>query len=248
MRTLRLTPELVARCFRQVAEPETPPEGYTALDEDAIVARGAELLAEAHAAGTDPIWIFAYGSLIWKPVFAPAEARRARAWGWRRAFSIELNSWRATPEAPGLMMALAAGGSCAGLAYRLDPATQDADLVELVRRETPFHELAHNARWINAATPEGPIRALTFYAGLRSCRILRGVSLQHRRASGIRGHPRPPPVAAPAARRRGDRGLGTRRPLERTPRQGRVLRSSGLSCRAIPPILASLRSDRALAG
>ena len=164
MRTLRLTPELVARCFRQVAEPETPPEGYTALDEDAIVARGAELLAEAREAGTDPIWIFAYGSLIWKPVFAPVEARRARAWGWRRAFSIELNSWRATPEAPGLMMALAAGGSCAGLAYRLDPATQEADLVELVRRETPFHELAHNARWINAATPEGPIRALTFYA------------------------------------------------------------------------------------
>jgi cation transport protein ChaC len=171
MRALRLTPEMVARCFRSVPEPETPPEGFTALDEEAIVARAAELLASAgpngagpDGTGTGPIWIFAYGSLIWKPVFAPAEARRARAWGWRRAFCIEMTSWRATPEAPGLMMALAAGGSCAGLAYRLDARTQAADLVELVRRETPYRELAANARWIRAATPEGPIRALTFYA------------------------------------------------------------------------------------
>lgn len=100
MRALRLTPEMVARCFRSVPEPETPPEGFTALDEDAIVARAAELLASAgpNGAGTGPIWIFAYGSLIWKPVFAPVEARRARAWGWRRAFCIEMTSWRGRPR------------------------------------------------------------------------------------------------------------------------------------------------------
>ena len=108
--------------------------------------------------------MFAYGSLIWKPVFAPAEARRARARGWHRSFCIELVTWRGTPEAPGLMMALAPGGGCVGLAYRLDPATQAGDLVELVRREMPLRELAGNARWITVETSEGPVPALTFYA------------------------------------------------------------------------------------
>lgn len=161
MQAPRLTPELVARCFRPVPEPEAPAEGFTRLDEAAIAARAAELSAEA---GAGPIWLFAYGSLIWKPVFAPVETRRALAHGWRRSFCIELTTWRATPEAPGLMMALEPGGACAGLACRLDAATREADLIELVRREIPYRELLANARWIGLTTPEGRLRALTFYA------------------------------------------------------------------------------------
>lgn len=174
MRAMRLTAELVARCFREVPEPEEPPAGWTLLDEAALVARASALDAEG---GAQPLWLFAYGSLIWKPVFVPVEARRALARGWRRSFCIELTSWRGTPDAPGLMMALESGGSCAGLAYRIDPATRAADLVELVRRETPYAELAGNARWIRVATEAGPLRALTFYASPAGMPLARGLPL-----------------------------------------------------------------------
>lgn len=173
MRAMALTPALVARCARVVPEPDAPPDGWTPLDEADLADRAAALDAEG---GPGPLWIFAYGSLIWKPVFAPAETRRARAHGWRRSFCIELTSWRGTPEASGLMMALAPGGACAGLAYRLDPARRRDDLVELVRRETPYRELAGNARWIGVATSGGPLRALTFYASPTGIPVARGLS------------------------------------------------------------------------
>jgi len=172
MSSMRLTPEMVARCFRPVPEPEAPGEGRTRLDDAQIAAIAARLGA---ARGGAPIWVFAYGSLIWKPVFAPAATRRALARGWRRSFCIELTTWRGTPEAPGLMMALAPGGSCAGLAYRLDPTTQTNDLAELVRREMPFDELAENARWIRIETAAGPELALTFYASPRGTRTSHGL-------------------------------------------------------------------------
>jgi cation transport protein ChaC len=158
---MRLTPDHVARCFRPVAAPQEPREGLTPLEEADAAAIAQRLSAEA---GDGAVWVFAYGSLIWKPAFVPAEGRRATAHGWRRSFCIRLAGWRATPEAPGLMLALAPGGSCAGLVFRLDPATAAADLAGLVRRETPFHELAGNARWIRVATAEGALRALAFYA------------------------------------------------------------------------------------
>lgn len=174
MRTMRLTPELVARCFRPVPEPEQTPDGWTPFDEAALAARAAALDAEA---GPGPLWVFAYGSLIWKPVFAPAETRRALAAGWRRSFCIELTSWRGTPEAPGLMMALEPGGSCAGLAYRLAPSSRLADLVELVRRETPYLELSGNVRWIGARAGGERLRALVFYARPVGIPVARNLSL-----------------------------------------------------------------------
>lgn len=66
-----------------------------------------------------PISVFAYGSLIWDPGFAVQSRRRATALGWHRSFSISLDHFRGTPERPGLMLALASGGSCEGFFSRL---------------------------------------------------------------------------------------------------------------------------------
>lgn len=165
---MQLTPELVALCFREV--PESGETHLTRLTDEEVAAEAAAL----HAAAPDTgIWIFAYGSLIWKPEFTPAETVRARAHGWHRSFCIELSTWRGTAEAPGLMMALARGGSCVGLAMRLDDRTAESDLAALVRREMPYRELLGNSRWITleapaergAATGNSRVAALTFYAG-----------------------------------------------------------------------------------
>jgi len=172
---MRLTPEMVARCLRVVPEPAAPPAGTTRMTDEETAAIGGRLLA-----GRDPasLWVFAYGSLIWKPVFAPVEARRAVAHGWHRSFCIDLATWRGTPEARGLMLALAPGGACAGIAYRLAPEAAAADVAELVRREMPYRELAGNARWIAVRTEAGPLAALTFYASPNGTSVSRRLPLE----------------------------------------------------------------------
>ena len=157
---MRLTPALVGQAFRTVPEPETGP--YRKLGDDEIAAIAARLIAAGDRDA--PVWVFAYGSLIWKPAFAPAEVRRALARGWHRSFCIDMNSWRGTPDAPGLMLALARGGSCSGLAFRLRAESLVPDLELLVKREMPYHELSRNVRWTRVETARGPVPALVFYA------------------------------------------------------------------------------------
>lgn len=111
-----------------------------------------------------PVAIFAYGSLIWNPGFPVQAQRRATAIGWHRSFSIHLNHFRGTPERPGLMLALAAGGSCDGLILEIAEGTEAQSLRAILRRELVAHELAGNACWIEVETDRGREPALTFYA------------------------------------------------------------------------------------
>jgi len=68
---------------------------------------------------TEPVWIFAYGSLMWSPEFPYAEALPARVHGWHRGFCLYSPEYRGTREKPGLVLGLDRGGSCRGIAYRL---------------------------------------------------------------------------------------------------------------------------------
>ncbi|TJZ91811.1 gamma-glutamylcyclotransferase [Paracoccus gahaiensis] len=111
-----------------------------------------------------PIPIFAYGSLIWNPGFEVQDRRRATAIGWHRDFSLSLDHFRGTPERPGLMLALASGGSCEGLVLDIAPGTERDSLRAILKRELVAHELAANACWIEVETARGREQALTFYA------------------------------------------------------------------------------------
>lgn len=111
-----------------------------------------------------PVTIFAYGSLIWNPGFPVQSQRRARAIGWHRSFSIHLNHFRGSPDRPGLMLALASGGSCEGLILEVTEGTEIQSLRAILRRELVAHELAGNACWIEVETDRGREQALTFYA------------------------------------------------------------------------------------
>ena len=75
-----------------------------------------------------PLWLFAYGSLLWRPEFETIEARRAVAYGWQRGFSMQILSHRGTPEQPGYMMCLDQGGECEDLALRLREAVTEVRL------------------------------------------------------------------------------------------------------------------------
>ncbi|MEE8555560.1 MAG: gamma-glutamylcyclotransferase [bacterium] len=65
------------------------------------------------------IWVFGYGSLMWRPGFEYAERRPATLRGYRRAFCRYSLRHRGTEESPGLVVGLVAGESCRGYAFRL---------------------------------------------------------------------------------------------------------------------------------
>ncbi|MCF3973261.1 gamma-glutamylcyclotransferase [Paracoccus salsus] len=111
-----------------------------------------------------PISIFAYGSLIWNPGFEVQSRRRGTAIGWHRDFSLSLEHFRGTPERPGLMLALASGGSCEGLVLDVAEGTETPSLRAILKRELVAHELSANACWIEVQTSRGRESALTFYA------------------------------------------------------------------------------------
>lgn len=81
------------------------------------------------------LWLFAYGSLMWRPGFAVEETRRARLTGYRRCFSIYSVHHRGTPERLGMVLGLDRGGVCEGIAYRIAAANVDATRHYLRARE-----------------------------------------------------------------------------------------------------------------
>ena len=85
--------------------------------------------------GPDPLWVFGYGSLMWRPGFEFEEAVHARVEGWRRGFFIYSTHHRGTHARPGLVLALDRGGACEGIAYRIGAAAAPRTLAYLRARE-----------------------------------------------------------------------------------------------------------------
>jgi len=83
----------------------------------------------------EDLWVFAYGSLIWRPGFAHEERVPARLLGAHRALCVYSFVHRGTPERPGLVLGLDHGGTCRGIAYRVAAPQRAATLVYLRARE-----------------------------------------------------------------------------------------------------------------
>lgn len=81
------------------------------------------------------LWLFAYGSLMWRPGFPFEEARRARVIGYRRCFSIYSVHHRGTPERLGMVLGLDRGGVCEGIAYRIAAPHVEQTRIYLRARE-----------------------------------------------------------------------------------------------------------------
>ncbi|SDH36156.1 gamma-glutamylcyclotransferase [Roseospirillum parvum] len=85
--------------------------------------------------GTDDLWVFGYGSLMWRPGFPHQECRPALLMGYHRAMCIKSIRYRGTADNPGLVVGLAPGGSCRGRAYRVAAADRPQAVPYLDQRE-----------------------------------------------------------------------------------------------------------------
>jgi cation transport protein ChaC len=91
-------------------------------------------IARLRASGA-PVWIFAYGSLMWNPEIVCAEMRPALLRGYHRCFCLYSYDYRGTRERPGLVLGLDRGGACWGMALRLEGGALAASLDRLWSRE-----------------------------------------------------------------------------------------------------------------
>ena len=83
----------------------------------------------------EDLWVFGYGSLIWKPGFEHVERMPARMIGLHRSLCVYSFVHRGTPEKPGLVLGLDRGGACRGIAYRVTAKKRAATLAYLRERE-----------------------------------------------------------------------------------------------------------------
>jgi cation transport protein ChaC len=164
MRRIALTAELVARAAK-VVEDAGPSPGAVYLTDEEYAAIVRDVLADAP---TGDLWIFGYGSLIWKPAFEFVESRLATVRGWHRSFCIRVARFRGTRDLPGLMMALDRGGQCRGMAFRVRADQAEVTLHALFRRELVVRPPGTPPRWLAARTDEGPLRVLGFVVDRRS--------------------------------------------------------------------------------
>ena len=79
-------------------------------------------------AQTRDIWIFAYGSLMWNPLVHFDDRQVATLHGWHRSFCLHMHIGRGSPEMPGRMLALEAGGHTHAVALKLASPTMAEEL------------------------------------------------------------------------------------------------------------------------
>ncbi len=137
-------------------------------------------------------WVFAYGSLMWRPGFEFLESVTAHLPGARRSLCVWSWVHRGTREHPGLVLGLDRGGSCRGVAYRVAADKRDGVLAYLRERELVTDVYREVFRPVRLDRPDRPVvRALAYvvdsqhrqYAGrLPPETIFRHVSNSHGRS------------------------------------------------------------------
>ena len=138
------------------------------ISENALEAMLSETLRQA---GGGDLHVFAYGSLAWRPGFPFKKRWPATIRGYARRLCIRSFHYRGTPEKPGLVFGLDAGGSCAGAAFQV-AAADKAEVARYLFRREMFANV-YRPRFVTArplgekngaAGGKRAVRALTFVA------------------------------------------------------------------------------------
>ncbi len=99
-----------------------------------IVTQAFAIMNQA-APNSDGLWVFAYGSLMWRPGFAFVRREPARLTGAHRSLCVYSFIHRGTPENPGLVLGLDHGGACRGIAFQVRAEDREATIAYLRERE-----------------------------------------------------------------------------------------------------------------
>lgn len=118
------------------------------------------------------VWLFGYGSLIYKADFPYLQCKPAYITGWQRRFWQGSHDHRGTPEAPGRVVTLIemAGARCIGMAYQVTPDTFEyldhREKNGYLRFFSPLH-------WLDNPTEQADeVQAVVYIAGVDNAAYL----------------------------------------------------------------------------
>lgn len=126
------------------------------------------------------LWIFGYGSLMWRPEFRYERKSVGLLKGYHRALCILSTRYRGTERKPGLVMGLCRGGSCWGMAFRIPAERVPYVLAKLWARE--MLRRVYQPKLLPVRVEHGrKVLALAFVADAAHPLFMRELDL-HRRA------------------------------------------------------------------
>ncbi|MBV1934439.1 MAG: gamma-glutamylcyclotransferase [Parvibaculaceae bacterium] len=108
------------------------------------------------------LWVFGYGSLMWRPGFSYESCEPARLYGYHRAFCVYSHVHRGTPEQPGLVFGLDNGGACRGLAFKVVADQAESVRQYLREREQVTMVYKEDVRPIHLLDSEARVESLCF--------------------------------------------------------------------------------------
>lgn len=137
------------------------------------------------------VWVFAYGSLMWRPGFDYQMSSIARLQGYHRSLCIYSWVHRGTEVKPGLVFGLDRGGACKGYAFQVAPKDENDVVAYLDDRELVTD--VYQRKRLPIVTEQGRVPAWCYvvrrdhaqYAGrLSEERLLSFI----RHSQGVSGH------------------------------------------------------------
>lgn len=130
---------------------------------------------------SDGLWVFAYGSLMWRPDFTFEEQVKGRLVGLQRSFCVRSVYHRGSYEKPGLVLGLDRGGACDGVLFYVPPATALQTLHCLRKREQVTGVYRELFRPVQLLDGSGRVfRALCYVADRGHQQYIGSLSLQRK--------------------------------------------------------------------
>jgi cation transport protein ChaC len=136
------------------------------------------------------LWVFGYGSLMWRPGFAFEARAPGLLKGEHRALCVYSTFHRGTKEQPGLVLGLDRGGACKGIAYRIAQGAEDVTIAYLREREQvtdAYVEATRKVRLLDGS--DRIVEALTYLVDRNHVQYAGALTLeeQHRIVRGGKG-------------------------------------------------------------
>ncbi len=137
----------------------------------------------------EDLWVFGYGSLMWRPGFDHRERVPARLIGLHRALCVYSFVHRGTPEKPGLVLGLDRGGACRGIAFRIDKSIRATTLAYLRGREQVTNVYRESMRQVElAGEPVRRVEALVYVVDRGHPQYAGRLGLEHQLHLVRQGH------------------------------------------------------------
>jgi glutathione-specific gamma-glutamylcyclotransferase len=135
------------------------------------------------------LWVFGYGSLMWRPGFEFIEKVPARLIGEHRALCVYSFVHRGTPEKPGLVLGLDRGGACRGIAFRVAERNSAATIAYLREREqiTSVYREVKRSVWLENEARQR-VSALAYVVDRGHVQYAGRLSMQDQLRHVLQGH------------------------------------------------------------